>query len=402
MNIAISRYKFITILFILTQLMFSQCFASSMQNADKTELKAILSGNFKEIDKLAHHGSCLSTVYLNSINTNKIPDTTRKVCSECELFKGNFYYFYNCNIIRHNEFSNNYQYDKAKEYLEKIINSLDENIEDRNAIQTSLKNKIQLLELAKQQRVSMRKKVKVENMDAVSLKINKEDVTFTLDTRAEFSAIKTIKNHLTQGAKSYQVKSYSGKISSTLATLIETSNEETLLFYNNSMYNLLGLNYIRQFEEIEFNNTEVGKTSSSTPLYQDGTNLFFRAQLFTPYKSMAINSCIDTGAKETIITPKLYREVRHHYLNREILQFSYDDFNGENVNLAKLLDYGEIVIEDFKIIIQDTPMLFRLAQESVCDVVLGQDVLKKNLHKINFKSNSVTFNGINSRFHRGD
>ncbi|MDN3490208.1 hypothetical protein, partial [Pseudoalteromonas sp. APC 3694] len=223
---------------------------------DEYELKAIYKTDVESIKKLSLK-SPLSAITYSTLKG----ESSSLSLSDCK--SENYIWEFSCVLSLESNYSNRLKYNDGynilRTYREKI-----ENKEIDNKLFEMLVDRERLLYLSGKQEYKSKKTIYVEDF-SFELQVGKDYLEFTTDTGAQFS---TLNNKEVSKVDVYSL-SFSGIIEKREVFNLDTRYVKKMLFLKDDKYNLLGLNFLKNFELIVFNES---KGSYSLELLEDSTN----------------------------------------------------------------------------------------------------------------------------------
>lgn len=160
-----------------------------------------------------------------------------------------------------------------------------------------------------------------------------------------------------------------------------------MLFLKDDKYNLLGLNFLKNFELVVFNKS---KDFYSIELLEDSTNLFSIGYIsIDGVKFNNLNLCIDTGAASSAIVTKGYKKIRSNIRGRKIQKIRVNDIGGSKYILGKKIEKMTVGLGTSNLILENVAALSKVNASTGCDAILGRDFLSKKLISIDFKSRKL-------------
>ncbi|MBB1307775.1 hypothetical protein [Pseudoalteromonas sp. SR43-5] len=355
----------------------------SYAETDEAFLQHLQKGDSVYLEKARKEGNRLASLFLSYTSSNKV------VSLDCDK-NNNFYFKYYCFYLNYSSNYKNNDYYEAKRYLEMMLNHLNTN-SDFSALKQPVVEKINILNILNkvtETPVLRSGTLKLENFKK-ELTINHKNIVFTLDTGSEFNSLSIDENSEFGGA--INVTSVQGGTKGFDYIIRKSDTSDTNhLFIVSPNYNLLGRSYFKNYNILLFGN---GKNNTLTvPLRDDGQNIYFIGELsIGDNKFSGINYCLDTGSIKTFVAPKMYLKLRNNLLSVGVSTFSIDSFTGNQSALGKVIPKFKLTFGSQPYILKNVPAYFRSKRVDICDVVLGQDFLKKTLVSIDFKNNQIIF-----------
>src|SRR5690554_4224778 len=148
--------------------------------------------------------------------------------------------------------------------------------------------------------------------------------------------------------------------------------------------NILGLLYLIPHREIFFASPDQDTVYSSVPFDYSGQYLTINGEIKIGSQLLE-NSvmCIDSGAKESIISKSIYKSVSVNYSNIKVDILNYSSPFGERRILAKRIPNVHILVGNKEANFSSIPVATSSDISLDCDIVLGMDFLK-NIVSLNF------------------
>lgn len=215
--------------------------------------------------------------------------------------------------------------------------------------------------------------------------------TFSIDTGAEYS---TISKNNCQGGQKISLETPLKHYSHALLERTLDSKMRPLLIVcittNNTRENILGRQYLSNFDKITFINTKNPKKKiKSIPLYYDSGFMFIQQDFTYNSTKRLVNICIDTGSTLTFYTQKLFKatmpspsDVGERKLSSfSSLGYKTSAYSADIKNTT--LNIGE---EKYRGI----PVIFYFAPSPICDVILGRDILYRKNFSIDLKKKHIS------------
>lgn len=290
-----------------------------------------------------------------------------------------------CYLAVESSLSNRLDYNSALVVI-KRLNERMEKIEIPKTLKEELINKEKTLELASIQIYRHEATLKTSSFEK-KLIINEKNLLFTLDTGAQFSSIIAEESF----DEEILVSSFSGVKANRNAVNLDTQDVKKLLFFENKNFNLLGLNYLKNFKKVHFSKSD--SFTSKVSLYEDNTNIFTVGELKIKNNHFEkLNFCIDTGSSKTTLTPKTYKLIKKDILDSDLIKMKIKEPNSTSTVLAKLINNAEVIINERIINLIDIPVIVRGSVSTGCNLIFGRDILDNILVSIDFNESTIYLN----------
>lgn len=344
-------------------------------------------GNRFFIDRLKHK-DCYQRIWSSYIRNEEID------IDSCNVCRSSFSIDYNCLTFALEQSIDKRLYNKGRQLIEEFIAANKHHEEYMELVIDGLRDKLKILVLMENYRSTSDGKVKdsfpIYEFESFIV-LNNKKVNFLIDTGASFS---TLKNKAFVTGREIELIDYAGNSHSKPFGYVKSKNNVKIFSYFNTSLNSLGLNYLTRFESIEFKFEKmVSNDFITTQMFKDSANLFVDGDIIFNGKAYSMrNICLDTGAKQTAFMPKFYRDIRPQLAENEVLTFKGNGIAGSFERLGKLVRSIEMEINGNKFAsIKEAPIFFKSNVSTVCDVILGQDILRGRLKKIDFQKREISF-----------
>lgn len=218
-----------------------------------------------------------------------------------------------------------------------------------------------------------------------------EDEAYQVDTGVRFAvtnASKCEKNDIL----SKNIIGALGKKTKMSQCLIIVQNDKIPALISDITLPLIGMRYLLSYDKI-INAEKEQKIQKQygKRIYYDGYWLFFRSSIkFSASEFHDVNICLDTGAKNSYLSPKIYSKSKHLLQNKEVVIVSADSQMGSQSNLGKIIDEIEINLNSRTITLSDIPIFVRHNSLEQCDLIAGFDILQ-NFVSLDISNRSIYF-----------
>ncbi|WP_448548020.1 hypothetical protein [Thalassotalea fusca] len=330
--------------------------------------------------------SCYGNLWLDHIKGKRIN------INDCKLCSSKFSISYNCIHFKTNELWYEKKYLSASRVLEAFLNGKYLGSEELGFVRVPLEEKSQLLNYLSKHRfsdtnLSKEKKLFFDDFET-TIRVDGVDINFRIDTAARYSTITNISaNSFTTG-----IATYSGRDVSAEIAILQTEYGYPIVSFVGLGDNLLGIDYLLNFALLEFANGLETDHNYEKELFIDDANMFFDGEITIKgevFKSR--NFCIDTGATQSILMPKFYKKVRKLIEKKPIKKLSANEIDGEMNQLGKIVDLITLAVDGNEIgQPRDIPILFRSGTSSICDIILGKDILVNRISYIDFENRKLS------------
>lgn len=342
----------------------------------------VYQGNYNEVHSMVPH-NCYAELWIKYIEG--LPVTSLD-CMECDI---NLERSYNCAIFRSDSLAYTGEYEGAYQTLANFLDKHRETIQDNLGIISGLTNKIEVLKFLDENLPGPRSSI--ENLEVdydfnpVSQRWNQFS-DHTVDTAATYSTAKgTPESHRLIESR---VSTFSGA-QHTLSLGLKTILEVNGAVYFNANEDLIGINHLSNIDNIFLrHNSEFD--SHQVKLYRDQNNFFFLADVkIHEVEFENVNICVDSGSEQTFLMPKMYKKIRELVADLPIMRFSATEVIGGMEGLGRVVEELHFRTEQKSYKLTEVPAIFRAEGAPICDFVLGQDFLQKNMKSFSLKNRII-------------
>lgn len=208
---------------------------------------------------------------------------------------------------------------------------------------------------------------------------------WVIDTGATFGAINSSTTSCTtSGSDESMIIAAHGTVERSAYCVYSLSGFGKMPLNVTSGDNILGLLYLIPHREIFFASPDQDTVYSSVPFDYSGQYLTINGEIKIGSQLLE-NSvmCIDSGAKESIISKSIYKSVSVNYSNIKVDILNYSSPFGERRILAKRIPNVHILVGNKEANFSSIPVATSSDISLDCDIVLGMDFLK-NIVSLNF------------------
>ncbi|USI30268.1 hypothetical protein ACD631_21090 (plasmid) [Alteromonas macleodii] len=331
---------------------------------------------------LANSNSCVSKNYLRAIvGKSKNYDN----CPLDELEGAEIYYSFQSELLK--TYIDN-DYISSARVIEKYTNleRFNNYISDTNYLKM-LKNKAEMYDLTQ-----LIEKAKLEiEYDREQGAFIEPSTKFKIDTGIKFGLFE--ERYCTKTKFKKEVIGALGDLNMYEGCLVQLEKNETFpSLISLRDQNIFGTHYLLSYSEVtNISNLAQHAASTTLDLFYDGHWMFFSGSIvFSNNTLTEQNICLDSGAVSSYLSPRFYRNVRDSLIDEKVIKLTSDNDSGTDSALGKIVGSLIVVVGGKEIKLIDTPALFRHPNLSQCDLVIGQDVMKK-MKRIDTKNRTITF-----------
>lgn len=331
---------------------------------------------------LANSNSCVSKNYFRAIIGNS---KNYKKCPLDELEGAEIYYSFQSELLEtyiDNDYVSSARVIKKYISLERFNNY----ISDTNYLKM-LKNKAEMYDLTQ---LTEKAKLKIEYNREHGAFIE-PSTKFKIDTGIKFGLFE--ERFCTKTKFKKEVIGALGDLNMYEGCLVQLGKNETFpSLISLRDQNIFGTHYLLSYSEVvNISNLAQNSASTTLDLFYDGHWMFFSGSIVFLNKTLTEqNICLDSGAVASYLSPRFYRNVRDSLIDEKVIKLTSDNDSGTDSALGKIVKSLIVVMGGKELKLIDTPVLFRHFNLSQCDLVIGQDVMKK-MKKIDTKNRTITF-----------